>query len=273
MEEGEHGPYDTSLVHYGNGDHVLYMEQVIPTPTEIGLLLGEWLYLLRSALDSCVYDVAIHDNGNADPPPTPNALEFPLCASEEVWKRSQHRIKPLNEKHRDWVHSVQPYRSARSPESTLLYWLNELARIDRHRTLHVMGSVVAEANPLVWAPDSTSILFEDRSDLPMPLVGRTELARFTVVPYNDGDQVTADPNCGIDPQIMEWATRNPDPEVWRQLNLGDRLFHIRQFVAAIVGRFERDCLGSTRFPYLNPEPPADHSIVAGDAANSDGSAP
>lgn len=44
------------------------MERLIPLPEEVALLLGEYLYQLRSALDNCLYTVAIIAAGTAPPP-------------------------------------------------------------------------------------------------------------------------------------------------------------------------------------------------------------
>lgn len=55
----EDEPYDTVVHHQGEGKFVIRVVQEIPTPPEMAVFIGEWLYNLRCALDYAVYDAAI----------------------------------------------------------------------------------------------------------------------------------------------------------------------------------------------------------------------
>jgi len=44
-------PYDCSVVHTGEGVHLLEVHQTQPMPTEFVLEFGEWLYNARTCLD------------------------------------------------------------------------------------------------------------------------------------------------------------------------------------------------------------------------------
>jgi len=126
-------------------------EVVIPhvdaVPDEFSLLLGEQLYQLRSALDACVYQAAIYATGQ-NPPSDEGKLEFPICSKpKDFAKQSRHRLSDLPQNLQDAIEKLQPYNMPLSlpPEETKknlnrsLGILNDLARKDRHRKLHIVG--------------------------------------------------------------------------------------------------------------------------------------
>lgn len=115
------------------------MEQIIPIPLIIALEFGEYLYNLRAALDHLAYTLAVFDS-KQDPPPREDAIQFPIYDTKDGFQRNEYRIEALSEKHREWIESVQPYMGENGPVHYLLHWLNDLARKDRHRQLHVMGA-------------------------------------------------------------------------------------------------------------------------------------
>ena len=53
-----------------DGTGSIRMIRVKPIPPLFSLLLGEFLYQLRAALDACIYRAAVLNNGGQDPPPT-----------------------------------------------------------------------------------------------------------------------------------------------------------------------------------------------------------
>lgn len=237
-------PFYNTLETEGEGWFTLWVHQYGPVPREMGLDLGEWLYHLRATLDNCVYLVAAHDTGE-NPPRNFDKLAFPLCNTEHSWRSNQYKIEGLSEKHRGWIHDVQPYRSDKGPDTSLWYWVNELARIDRHRSLHVVGGLLAVVEPVVDAPSATGVFFED-FELERFIEHEAVLARFKVEPWTEGDKVEANPRTGIDPEIREWAERNPHPEVYRRFTFGARLRHMETIIRCFVGLMERDCTGRTR---------------------------
>jgi hypothetical protein len=253
-------PYETRLTQdYNKAEWTLWIEQTIPMPPGIALNLGEWLYQLRGALDNCVYEVAIYDSGS-DPPPNHDRLEFPIHDRLGSFRRAaKHKLAPLSDKHRSWIESVQPFQPGDDgkviPERTVLYWVNELARIDRHRSLHVVGAYVAESDPLVRAPAASSIAITNLSaEGPIFVDGDGEIARIQIAPWAEGDDVEANAQTALDPELREWTERKPAPEFWERLTFGERLRFFELFVKAIIGRFERDCTGWTRVDeLLKPE--------------------
>jgi hypothetical protein len=125
---------------HGDGHGELLMERVVPMPPELGLILGEFLYQLRAALDNCLYAVAVIVAGTS-PPPGAGALQWPICDTAEAFNKQRSRLKYLRADLVDALEAIQPYQ-AELPRWNSLWLLNDLARVDRHRTLHlVLGAL------------------------------------------------------------------------------------------------------------------------------------
>ncbi|PZR61811.1 MAG: hypothetical protein DLM71_07800 [Chloroflexi bacterium] len=245
-------PYDTRLEIEADGYGMLRVEQYIPVPSVVAIEFGEYLYNLRAVLDYCVYAVAVCDT-TQDPPPGEDLLQFPIYDNETSYRRNEYRLKPLSEKHRRWLKAVQPYIGPDQPDYSGLYWLNDLARRDRHRTLHVVGAYLAEATSMIWAPKADAILIEDQP--PFAFIEREAVvARFQIMPFTPGDEVQANGNVALDVEIAEFVQRRPEGAKWLWMPLGRRLRMMElTCVEGIVARFERDCLGWTRFKGLLDE--------------------
>lgn len=200
----EPDPYDIGVHVNDDGTGELWIQPSRPLPIELSLELGELLYQLRAALDACIYQAAIIDSGQ-DPPPNENALEFPICATEATFKRSARKIAPLtNKRIRKFIHDIQPcnipnLKAAGAewlPETLAL--LNEWARRDRHRKLHVVGSWPAEADPQLRLPNGVTLRTMKVVGLGLLLDKRGQLATFVLDGWERGMQIEANPNAVID---------------------------------------------------------------------------
>ena len=148
-------PYDTHLEISEDGTGTIaVVPRYEPLPAVFSLELGEILYQLRAALDGAIYACAIEETGQ-DPPPNSRDLEFPICATAEHFKKVDRKIRPLTGERREIVEACQPYNMVPnldpeiaflSPHRTLAI-LNDWARKDRHRTLHVVASWGSRAQP------------------------------------------------------------------------------------------------------------------------------
>lgn len=245
-------PYDARLSAIDdNGRFEMWIEQRIPVPPVISIEFGEYLYNLRAALDYLAFAVSVADS-KQDPPPGEELIQFPIYDTEKSWMTNEYRIESFSDKHRSWVKAVQPFMGDKSPRHYLLPWLNDLARKDRHRQLHVAGAYIAEAAPMVDAPNGAAVPFEEVE--PVAFVeGDTVIARFQVVPFSAGDEVEANPNLALDVEIEEFARGRPDDAKWLWFRMSMRLLVIDSFVEATIGRFERDCIGWTRSKFVAEE--------------------
>ncbi len=140
--------YTTRIDFQDDGAGEIFVQPVDPDWfVRFSLQYGEMLYQLRAALDSCVYDAAVLHTGK-NPPDKEDALMFPICISSEKFKESARRIKPLPNELRSFVESVQPYQGTVITNnlgewriSEILGILSKWSIIDRHRRLHVVGTL------------------------------------------------------------------------------------------------------------------------------------
>lgn len=140
--------YSTSINFQDDGTGEIFVKPVNPDWfVPFSLQYGEMLYQLRAALDSCVYDAVVLHKGK-NPPDNEDALMFPICPTPERFKESARRIKPLPDELRTYIESVQPYKGLVItnnvgiwPISDILGYLGRWSIIDRHRRLHVVGTL------------------------------------------------------------------------------------------------------------------------------------
>ena len=64
-------------------------------PARLSLILGEFLYEMRAALDNCLFEVAALYSGKY-PPPGAAVLHFPIYDDWEAWQRNLYRLKHLS---------------------------------------------------------------------------------------------------------------------------------------------------------------------------------
>lgn len=203
----EEEPYSPSVEVDADGRGSIY---VVPRREFLSPIfaieLGEMLYQLRGALDACVYAAAIVESGQ-EPPPNEEDLEFPIRESPEQFEKAAWHLGPLAQEHRDIVKAIQPYNAPFVPPDVRfinesLGLLNDWARIDRHRRLHVVGSWASRASPALRLPDGVRLVRLD-------LIGdgflehKDKIADFVLEGWKPGMEIEANPNLIIDIAIDE----------------------------------------------------------------------
>jgi hypothetical protein len=118
--------------------YIIYWEPIEELPVvELGLLVGDFLHNLRSALDHLAYELAA-----AHTKPLPSKVietsEFPI-----FWRgpmdtgQERSRIGCIHPDAARLIKAIQPHHKGSRYTEDPLWILNELERIDKHRTLHV----------------------------------------------------------------------------------------------------------------------------------------
>jgi hypothetical protein len=123
-------------------DHrIVAVETFERMPVRLSTLFGGWLYELRAALDGAVYFMAVRDSGQ-NPPPNVRGLMFPTFDNAAKFddKRHRGRLKALSDNSFDLLRHVQPFNAQPDHLGNVLWWLDELARIDRHRYGHALAA-------------------------------------------------------------------------------------------------------------------------------------
>lgn len=182
-------------------------------PSSYALELGEMLYQLRSTLDASVYEAAIFETGK-NPPPDEHNLEFPICASrDEFNKKAAIKLRPLAYKRWAIIESVQPYNVPKlTPEelavsiNRTLGLLNDWARIDRHRRLHIVGSWLSRIAPELRLPPEVQLVSMEiiRHDF---LGNKNEIAKFRLAGYTRGMTLQVNPYAAVQVAVNESPSR------------------------------------------------------------------
>jgi hypothetical protein len=173
--------------------------------------IGEMLYHLRAALDSCVYDAAII-KFSQDPPPDEQKWQFPICSGKKEFDDSINRMKKLPPDLRTLLEGFQPYAR---PTGTVdgkqwdlggtLEVLNNWARIDRHRKLHFVGSAISTGNLEIGVPRNTgmSVEFCHFASGARLVEHDVEIARFKINNYVPGSKIRLHPKFAFEVVVDE----------------------------------------------------------------------
>jgi hypothetical protein len=207
--------------------------------SKVSLQLGEMLYQFRAALDACIYEaVALQTSKN--PPADEKILEFPIRRCESDFKKDAWKLGPLIKERRDIVEAVQPYNAlpTLSPNDRTYSFaraigiLNDWARIDRHRRLHVIGSWITKVDPEFRIPRGTRLVNLEVAASGL-LERQNEVARFRVEGWSREMEIHANPNLSIDISLDEIPPACSEIDTF-----GRRLDVITAAVCRIVREFE-----------------------------------
>lgn len=176
-----------------------------PAPAELALIFSEWLAALRASLDNGLYALAAATSGQ-NPPPHAERIQYPICSTPDEFKKQAKRLTMLPEHVVEALEKSQPYQSPFGPESNLTYWIHELARKDRHRTLHVGLGRVDEHRVRVAAPPGVTLEFDTSIKPYSHIEGELVLARLTANQPIRPREIKADlRGVTIAPEIQAWA--------------------------------------------------------------------
>lgn len=158
----------------------LVVNTLVPMPVRLSTLFGEWLYLLRAALDGLTYYLAVRDSGQ-NPPPAERNIYFPIKTDASKYDSSGHRsnLQALSNPTFALLRQVQPFNAQPDHKSNALWWIEELARIDRHRrghalAPHIIASRVRLRQPLrlikSYLPEPATRAVPINESSPMPIL-------------------------------------------------------------------------------------------------------
>jgi hypothetical protein len=123
------------------GDYLFIVESVAVPKREWGVLIGELVHNMRSALDHTIYAAATSPG---------NKNQFPIFTKKSDW---DSKVEPMLHSVPDQVVKIaeeaQPYNAPTStdPKTHLLAILNRLSNYDKHRLLHTSVMTLQGAAP------------------------------------------------------------------------------------------------------------------------------
>jgi hypothetical protein len=228
MTDGSHGQIE--------------VEEVNPVPDEFALLLGEMLYQSRAALDACIYQATAYHTGKF-PPDKETSLEYPITSdATEFPKLVQRRLWGLPQDVIDGIEMGQPFNVPNTTGKALmettnrnLAILNDLARKDRHRALHVVGSLPIRIVPQFRLPEGVSVKNLNINAGPQLLTDGTVLATFELNGFQSGTGMQVGVSAGMATGI---GCLEPPAPCCPEDTFSARLGGILGAVSTIVSAFE-----------------------------------
>lgn len=155
-----------------------------PDTSDWGVLLGDIVHNLRSALDHLVWQLALLSGSK-----TGNHLQFPIertgagywsCGKKGEPSTREHRLRGVAERYRAVIDEAQPYRAGPHAGAHSLAILSYLSNVDKHRFIHPAFSAIDDKSPerarLVGNPDAGDLV-EIKHEL-FPADGEAEVARI-----------------------------------------------------------------------------------------------
>lgn len=118
--------------------------QKIPDPMW-GVRIGEIVHNLRSALDHLVWELVILSTGR--PPTLPTKNQFPIFRYQDGFsgRGVRAQLRRVRQDAIDLIQAEQPFHTGEDINSPLWH-LHELSNADKHRTLHVTGTLLDAFN-------------------------------------------------------------------------------------------------------------------------------
>jgi len=167
------------------------------TPVETNWLLpfslefGEMLYHLRSALDSCVCDAAALEF-KQDPSPDEQRWNLPITADPAKFAEAIKRMPRITNGMRAILETVQPYTTTTGTNEgkqwdigLVLSVLNDWARIDRHRKLHLVGTTLVDGVLQIGSPPEMTVEYCNFTQ-GNTLEDQSEIAEFKIANFLPG---------------------------------------------------------------------------------------
>ena len=118
-----------------SGKNLIWAEVLEQPPAEFGLIIGDCLHNLRSALDNLVYELALAHNRGRVRSNIASDSGFPLFRDmQDFTEKGWNMIRGIDPDAQAIVEGLQPYYGG---YSVRLVALNKLSNRDKHRLPHV----------------------------------------------------------------------------------------------------------------------------------------
>jgi len=117
------------------GWHTVYGIVEEKPPERLGVILGDLLHNVRSALDHLVWQLVLLNGGQPKGGARGNAFPIALTPDQWVSAQSQH-LAGVDARHREIIEKTQPYKRGSDAPMTYLGWLRFLSDTDKHQVVH-----------------------------------------------------------------------------------------------------------------------------------------
>jgi hypothetical protein len=193
-----------------------------------GIIIGEAIHNLRSALDQLAWQLATLDGD----PPQPDKVQFPIFSTPRKDFLNHPSVNGMRQEHRTVLETLQPYRAGHG--NTSLEQLAWISNTDKHRLVHTTASHAGNLVPNVLQARSGYSIARSEFGFTGLLEGGTEIGRLKVEPPN--------PDLQVDMQFapaISVAFGDPGSPVYGFAADG-LLKQILEIVEGLVAVFDRD---------------------------------
>lgn len=216
------------------GKHLVYLDVREEPPDEWGLMIGDSVHNMRSALDALAHTISV----KALPSITDGQLhkvQFPICDNFGFFNGEWcKRLPHLDATIRAVIERFQPYSTPKFPLFHPLELLRDLDNVDKHR--HVVPTVMALHSGNIFLnheliPGGLSVAFR-----PCIVKHRAVIGEFVLPPDVDPAEVDVASGLGFD---ITFPKDGPGKgaQVWAVLDLA--YHHIRATVFRDLAPFLR----------------------------------
>jgi hypothetical protein len=128
-------PYLLRLKRDPNGWSVSKIREITEGHSDhFGLVFGDFLHNLRSALDNLVWQLVLVNGCTPSGGTGGNA--FPICSSWPRFVDSMFRLRGVSLEHIAFIEAVQPYSGREEPIHEALRIVHHLSNVDKHQIVH-----------------------------------------------------------------------------------------------------------------------------------------
>jgi len=218
--EGDPQPIALSIPYLDpdSGWYIVYGVVEQEPPPRLGVILGDVLHNVRSALDHLIWQLVLL----RDKTPT-RGNAFPTSFSEDDWKSVINSLlQGVSGPHRAIIDTVQPYQGTDSPESTYLGMLKILSNVDKHQIVHPVFGVILHPGPQhagFRVATGGGVIVKSQIRHGARIDHGAEVMRALVEPREDDTEIYVDGDIPIDiafgDRLVPWGHLKNLPQVAR----------------------------------------------------------
>jgi hypothetical protein len=178
-------PY--AILPYPNADKTKWTVRSHRIDTEVkaeqfvwGLIIGDYVHALRSALDQLAWALVTVANNHAPPKEDERRIAFPIITThpKEFW--GNVTVGHLKLEQALMIEGFQPYRAIGLEKTTPLADLNTLWNADKHKVITPTKVTLSSSDPPVIRPNPDIRVVDAEWDFEVSLEGSTDLGWITV---------------------------------------------------------------------------------------------
>jgi hypothetical protein len=154
-----------------------------------GLIIGDYVHALRSALDQLVWQLVTVANGIT--PKSDNEVSFPIITTHpsKFWARPMINRNELTFEQALFLEGFQPYRAIDAADKNALADLHALWNADKHKLVTPVRVTLSKEGPVFRTNAEAGNIVSKEWDSEVALEGDAEIAWVTVAPVGPDPQV------------------------------------------------------------------------------------